>query len=483
MSAVASTVASVLALLAANIGTKLLWAASTLLMVRWLGPSGYGQLTVYWAAGALAAGVADLGCGQALVRDGARRPQLLPLLTSSTITIRTTLSLLLWLTLITIITLRGQTSGVPEWLPILAIAAPLLDAGVTTLTQVCQVLGKLSLYSVWRITGFALFLIALVGLHLADSTSPTLVAAAHTAVTVLALAGFWRALRRNWSEPLQRPNQARIVNTACEGLPFLATTLVGLSYCRAEVLLLGLLASEHAAGLYAAQYQLVLLFYMLPSILFSAVAPKFFARSDDIAYLRASFRQIARYLHIAAWAITPCLIFQAREILRLLGGPDFAADAAGLKVLAAFLPMFTGAFALNLMTVMGRQRERAYFEAAGVMLTLLIGGLLGERLNATSMAIATTSSYALVCVRSIARLHGDGVVNASGLARDLVHISIIALPCLSVFMLSLPVWWLQSAAYIWLLLGGLTACRFWDTQDVRLLQDVFRILPKSSSRP
>src|SRR5438067_1531530 len=118
-----------------NFVTKLLWAGSVMVLTHGLGPKGFGELATLWAYAGLAAGLTDLGTGQAMFRAGSRMPNLLCGYFRISLRVKGILTLVLWIVVIgtsALLLNRGNTPWL-AWLALimLSTATQLLDSFFT----------------------------------------------------------------------------------------------------------------------------------------------------------------------------------------------------------------------------------------------------------------------------------------------------------------------------------------------------------------
>jgi O-antigen/teichoic acid export membrane protein len=471
-------------ILSSNVATKLLWAGSIVVLMHGLGPEGYGSLVTVWAFAGLMAGISDLGTGQAFLRKCSREGQAtLPYL-RTTLFIKTWLTTPLWV-LVALVALwfRGTCDDWTwPWVATVGLAAlaPLIDHFQTVFTAITQMLRRLDLYAIWRAAYFlgVFFSFASV-LALGGSTLG--ISLAYCLVTVAYVIRFGhKALHLIDGQPGEAPGRYPLNSAIREGLPFLGTTLLALAYYRVDVMLLGFLGSEREAGIYAGQYQLILLFYMIPGALFSVLFPDLYRCGQDRGFLQEQFDKNCRYLNLLSWLATPCLFFQARGVMNILGGGAFASEYRSLQVLCFFIPMVPFAVALNFLTATDRLTERMGCEIGALAVTFLGGVLVIPVYSTIGMASIALLAYALSGVLALTTLVRKGRIRLGQAGRDWVGMSLRIIPALMVFGLPVSIWWLQAVFFIAAALLSLTVSRFWNRADAALLQHAWTRLRRTA---
>ncbi len=471
-------------ILSANIATKVLWAGSIMVIMRGLGPDGYGLLATVWAFSGLTAGVSDLGAGQAMLRRCARDGQAtLPYL-RTTLLIKACLTTPLWLTvaLLSLWFRRGSAEWTWPWMAIVGLAAlaPLIDHFQTVFTAITQLLRRLDLYAGWRAACFAAVLIIFASV-LSMGGSTLGISTGYCLVILAYVLGFGHHVLR-LVHGAYRGASGRYPLAAAirEGIPFLGTTLLALAYYRVDVMLLGFLGSDREAGIYAGQYQLVLIFYMIPGALFSVLFPDLYRGSRDAGFLQAQFDRNCRYLNLLAWLVTPCLFFQAHTVMNVLGGAAFASDYHSLQVLCFFVPMVSFGVALNFLTAMDKLPARIGCESLALLVTFLGGAVVIPVFSTIGMAVVALVAYALSGTFALVILARQGGIRLIQAGRDWAHMAVRIIPALFVFGLPEAFGWLKGALFIASAIVILSLSRFWNREDEALCRQVMNVLRRKA---
>ncbi len=299
------------------------------LVVRHLGPAGNGMLQGGLALAALAAALVELGLDGMLRRELVRTPEHAGALLGTATTLRllaffpaalaycwaalhqpeTTPALMAWLA----VTIALPLALTPEpWL---------LANGRVPANVIAQGAGFLA-----GAGARLAFVLAGAGVMAfgAAAALETMVIAAALGLAFFSTAG--AARRWSWD-----PGCARRLLGG--GTPLLLTTVAILVYRRMDVVLLGNLLDQRAAGLYAAAVRLSEIGYLAPMILLNAWFPRLTdLHATDPAAYRVALADFFRRVTWSAAAFALALTIGAPWIVRLLFGPAFAGAATPLAI-------------------------------------------------------------------------------------------------------------------------------------------------------
>jgi O-antigen/teichoic acid export membrane protein len=195
-------------------------------------------------------------------------------------------------------------------------------------------------------------------------------------------AGTAYALYRRNVPPLQlrrlRPDRERMAGALRGGAMLAALMVLAVMYQRLGVIMLALLDSDTATGLYSAAARVLEVLKILPGAVFGALLPMMAAeRRPDV---RRSYHQTVVFLLGIGVVVAGLTVLLARPLILLLFGAGYEAAVTPLRLMAASLPLTVLAFALSFNLVVAR-RERA--AALSTFLTLIaaaaiIGGMIGR---------------------------------------------------------------------------------------------------------
>jgi O-antigen/teichoic acid export membrane protein len=460
-----------------NMLTKLLWAGSLVLLIRHLGPEQYGLLASVWAFAGIVAGMTDLGSSQALVRECSRHEDHLPSFFRSVMIIKSWCTLPAWIvvTISSFYLFRTASASTVTLVLVLAIAAatPFLDSFSVPLSAVTQVKHRLDVFSWWRSSYFlAVFVLLLVMVK--NKGTMLQVSWAYLAATGFFLLFFLWQLRRYLAFSA-RTHHLPMRTVIEHGMPFLLTSILALAYYRLDVMLLGSLDSPQAAGIYSAQYQIILLMYSISAIVFSAVFPDLYRNSHDHRYLTTQFRRICRYLNLLAWLSTPIIFLYSREIMQLLGGARFIEGHESLRILSLFIPMYVITVALNFLTSLDNLGARIRCEICGILLTGVGGILVIPHFSIIGMATVALLGYLVSGIFALNILYRKHQFNLWSVFEDFMLIGLKALPAFTILLAPGLPWWLKSVLFFGLFFFSLSVFRFWDEGDRDVLTRIMKM--------
>ncbi|MFV2058224.1 MAG: oligosaccharide flippase family protein, partial [Thiohalomonadales bacterium] len=271
-----SILANVYWLSSSNLITKLIWILCTLILMRELGPEGYGLFVLMLSAATLAAPFTDLGISLALTRDGARNPNIIRHYVSLVFRIKILLSLLLWIILSAVYYNTTDLGPYAQgyWGLVLVVAilgVPLIDHFHTVMTSVLQINQRLDIFSKYRIAMFVGVLSLFVWLPYLNHNKLLYVALVYFGMTLLFVLFY---LRKTTNFIPAHEGESPPFNTVvASGSSFLILVLLSLALFRVDVIVISIFGSIDQAGIYGAFYQGVFLFFMVASVLFSVLFP------------------------------------------------------------------------------------------------------------------------------------------------------------------------------------------------------------------
>jgi O-antigen/teichoic acid export membrane protein len=181
------------------------------------------------------------------------------------------------------------------------------------------------------------------------------------------------------------------------GLVYILSSL----YWRIDIVLLSLVGSEQAVGVYGLAYKVVDILYMLPLLVMVTLLPEFARSAKDPARRDELVQKASTVMEVA---VVPLLIFTiafADEIVAIAGGEAYEGAAVVLQILMAGVAagFFRAVFAQALIAL-NRQSWLMYATGAllvaNVALNLALIPTLGAR--GAAVAFAATEAVGLVLV-------------------------------------------------------------------------------------
>ena len=356
---------------AAEFVTRLAGFGLIVLLARELGEVELGRYLVALSLVALLAGMAELGTGALLVREGAQRPHLLENLLGRVLTLRIASSAgVVCLALVAAIALRHDSTTLAA-VAILALAAAVRIVGATFLVAL-QVLERLSDASRVQaqhalVTSVAAACVVVLGGGVIEVAIAILVTAS------LLPPWAWRRLRKHWNGSIGLKAGAFRLAPAAVALSVSAVASTAILYL--DAVLVHAFLGNAATGLYGAAYRPLIALYSLPAVYVTAIA-------RSIAELALSSREeLSRFharalLHTTAVAVPIAVagVGLSDDVLSLLYGSAYAEGEHVLSLLLASLVFtFPGWIAVTTAYALGHERVVAFY-----VVLALVGNAVGN---------------------------------------------------------------------------------------------------------
>lgn len=444
-------VRSFLQLLGTNAITKVCWALTLLLLLRVLGAQSFGFLATLWSAATIAGGFADLGTGQAVLRNGSRDHNHARQLAAQSMRLQLALTLLL----ATILFVGGwmllPPTSLSSWQRVVVIAlgvlTPLVDRFQSLFTVCSQIGGNYAAYSRIRSAYFLALTISIAFVLLCHG-GLLAISVTYFAVTVL-FAGLMA--RSTWS--LLPSGQATLRtlpmrSLIAQGLPFVSVTALALAYGRLEVTILGSWGQTAAAGAFHIIYQIVLLVYSVSGMFFTVVYPRLYRHRSDREALTTDFRDTVRWLSLLAWMTAPPLMLFAESLLRLMGGSTLVAYAPLLRTLDLMLLLMPGAAALNFLLPLDRMGVRVGCDVLGIAITL--GGSIYAAASGRPVLAAAAEVCGYGCSILVAHVvvHRRLIDSSRALLSEFFGTGLRAAPAILLAWLVPAPWWIGVLVFV-----------------------------------
>ncbi len=118
-----------------------------------------------------------------------------------------------------------------------------------------------------------------------------------------------------------------------ESFPYFLMTVFSLIVSRMDAILLGIMKSEEAVGLYGAANQIVLALGIIPVVLVKAVLPRFASLHEQKAVLRNFFNKMFWASLLMGAVISLAVYLGAPRLIPMLYGKEFAKSIPALQLL------------------------------------------------------------------------------------------------------------------------------------------------------
>ena len=307
----------------------------SVLIARTVGPAEFGLYSYALTLVALFAFLGQAGLDALLVRELVRQPERTPATLGEGLVLRlagASLAAVASATIAILFSTRELDASTP--LVMVFSLAGVMQAG-WVVESYLQATKHFRQIAIAKMIAYTLAALArLLALQTADPLP--LLAAATVFESLLCALLLWRVSRRDLGmglRSLQRPSADGLATMARMTLPMLLSALTIAIYTRIDVFMLGRLVGSEAAGLYTAGTLLSEGFYLLPTALMAAVAPRLAALFiRDAPGFSAGLHQVIRYLSAAGLAIAVVATLAAPFAVELLFGTGYAAAADVLRI-------------------------------------------------------------------------------------------------------------------------------------------------------
>lgn len=359
------------------------------LLARYLGQSAFGRYAVAYAIPMALEALADLGISQAMVRAAAGRPEALRRDFSAAVPIKLLLALLTVVGSYAIAVVLELPGEIVEMTVYLAIAKAFesLTYLARSVFQARERMGYEALSVVLdgaTRVAFVVYALAsgfgLVGLAKALAVSAAIVLLATVFVAIRRFVGAldWR------SSPGVTLGLLRI------GLPLGLVWLLDVLPMRMDVVLVGQLEGDRAAGIFAAAIRLIEPVTIIPYTMAVALLPLATRHlSERMTTLPSLFQATMKLALAVSLAGTIGLVGTSAAVVRTLFGPEFQ-DAAPLVALlsVALVPLFVDTILAGFLAAFYEQRKLVLTQALGVATNLLVALIGIPLLGISAVAVA-----------------------------------------------------------------------------------------------
>ncbi len=386
---------------------KLATVAAAVVLARGLGEREFGRYVVAVAFASLLGVLVELGTGDYLVREGARKPHLLSRTTGLVLLLRTALGLAAVAMAISLPSLFGYERRTSIAIALFTAAAALRALGATFLSalQALEHLGDVATVQAQQ---------ALLGACAAASAIALgggLIAVSCVAVAVAAVSvpWSWRRLNAAPHDPIELH-----VGDLRDALPVVASfsgvILFSTAITYLDSLLVHAFKGNDETGLYGSAYRVLLALYFIPMVYSTALIRSMSrlasTNRDALAWLHS---RVICHLTVVALPLVVFGLVGSRALLdTLYGAPYGAADTALAWLLASLVFTFPGWIASTTAYAVGAERPFVAIVAASLALNVTGNLLAIPRWGIEGAAAANfaTEGFAVVLLLALLRREG-----------------------------------------------------------------------------
>lgn len=367
-------VGDVLVQVAGRLVSIALGVGVTLLIIRTLGGSRFGEWSTVLAATQIMLWIAESGLSRVAISRAASRPEEEAEWIGALLALRMMLAVPATLLCIAVVLAISTTSEMR--LAGLLLAGTVALTGPSALSAVFELRVRNDVATALLLVNNVLWAGVVVYVAVSDAGLVTLAAGMLAVTAVTTVASLWLGLRA--MKISLRGSRGHWRELAGAGL---ATGIGGgliTAYVRLDQLLVFQFAGARQAGLYAAVYRILDQGQFIPGSVTTTMMPVI-ARTlgDRPAQARRLVQRTAEYLAIASLPALAFTIAAAEPTVELLFGAEFEAAAPALPILmAAFVFVSLGHLTGNLIVVLGLQRRLVGIAAAGLAVNVALNVVL-----------------------------------------------------------------------------------------------------------
>lgn len=398
-----------LVLMAGQIVQRLLALATTVLVVRYLGPEHYGQLTFVITLVTLGSVLWDFGLNTLITKEVAGNTGLIATHSGSAILIKSGL-------VIPVAAAMAFYLSISGYPPDAVIAFGLFAVG-TFLSNITGVFHAIFFalhqmeYSAALDTlrGVVFFiLISAIMLFSPDSKDLVRVVACYFAVFVLTSAIITLIFVNRFGLPCFRTSFQDCLRLGKSAVPFVLTSVVNLILFRIDHLMISKLAGDFALGLYGAVYTIFeVIISFFPMIIMTSTFPVlsecFKTNRERMAEI---FNMLLKYFILLSLPMSIGLILLRKDIVLALYGSDYSSASPLLGILGACVWVFFLTTLISWTLTAADRQKTVFVSNLIVMLANIVLNLLFiPRYGAPAAAVATLvcEGFQLILMGSVLR--------------------------------------------------------------------------------
>jgi O-antigen/teichoic acid export membrane protein len=395
-------------LAAAGLVTKLAGVSVAVVLARGLGEGEFGRYVVAVAVASLLGVFVEFGTGGFLVREGARKPDLLGRTTGLVLLLRGSFGLAAVAVAVFLPPLLGYERTTSVAIALFTAAAALRALGATFLSAL-QALERLGDVAAVQAQQAVVGALAAAGV-IAFGGGLIAVSWAAVAVAVLSVPWSWRRFHAAGPGPLEfrvrgLPDALPVV-ASFSGVVFFSTAVTYL-----DSLLVNAFEGDDATGLYGAAYRVLLALYFIPTVYSTALIRSMTllasTNREALAWLHS---RVVCHLTVAALPLALFGLVGSRALLEILYGEPYGdADTALALLLASLVFTFPGWIASTAAYALGAERRVLAIVGASFGLNVMANLLAIPLWGIEGAAVANLATEALAVILLLALLHSRGV--------------------------------------------------------------------------
>lgn len=454
------------------VGQMITWTSTLLLTAaygRYLGAEKFGELYFAITFSALVGFPLEFSFNQQIVRDVAQAPEKARRYLTASIVLKSGLWIVLYAVILGIAQLLGYSS---EQRVLIAICGILLLSGAISnaMAAVHNASSRAGLASIGLVIEKGLgAVVAIVLLRLGFRVEVMAIV-----LLVGSVAGMlWQAAWLFRFLGLHLEFDADTLWSLVRGaMPFLAYGILGVIYYRIDTVLLSLLSTTTAVGLYGAGYRLFDTLVFIPNVIMAAIMAPVISRLsvNATSQIRVAVEKSATVMILCVLPIATGMTVAAPNIIGFLyHRSDFSQSVPVLQALApGLVALYLNSVLATVLVSTGNERKMPFMAGAALVFNLAANLLLIPRYQQVGAAIATSLTEVLLLGIGLLLVRRDLIpvrvwpVAAKGLAACLAMALVIRLISIQSILVIAPV-----AAVVYLVTA--TLLRTLPREDVEAL--------------
>ncbi|MFC2085250.1 oligosaccharide flippase family protein [Bacteroidota bacterium] len=185
-------------------------------------------------------------------------------------------------------------------------------------------------------------------------------------------------------------NYSRILYLVKEALPLLGFTILIAVFQQVDTIIIRVLESEHAAGIYSAAMRVTMPLGVFPVAVITTVFPIIVKNiSIDEKTNDTIITLVNKTLFIISFIAAVLISFKSEDIIVLIFGRDYVSSSIPVVILFwSYLFLYINNFTLDLQTAYQKQKINLFYAIVVLVVDLLLIYLLLEKYSVTGVAVA-----------------------------------------------------------------------------------------------
>ncbi len=361
---------NIISLLFSNVLVRIITAAFSIAIVRYLGKTDYGVYSSILAFVSIIMAFSDLGMGQLIIREGSRNKSNVNSLLPQAILIRSIFGLVAINLAFVIAIYALQYNYISRILTIILAFSVFLRYFHTLVFSSFQAIEKMEyiayynvIYSLMLSAGMLLVITLKFGL--VELSIFNVMSGLITLILIL--------IKINKKFEIKF-NLKKIFSNLKSAIPFGLGYIFYWVYLQSGIFILSLFTTKEIVGSFAASFRIVTVLYVLPGIIAQALYPRLYRHGkSDKSRHKELFIQIMKVLGIFGVTISAILFIFKSEIILTLYGENFKSAVNIFSILTGyFLFQCLNVPLADALTTSDRQKQRVKIQGSTLILSIVV---------------------------------------------------------------------------------------------------------------